>query len=686
MMPPFSDTLGYLIVIPTYRNPATTVGGPTLPSSVSTPPTWLLNGGSVSPTLVTINAELHAIVYQMPTPLLNTDVLTMSAPQGWATTAGAADLGGTSAGGTGSGALTVVNNVGLDVETQYATSSRAMKGAINVAPFGQNQLGQPRANHASRLGQAGWTGTVLTFDGTTLLPKTIGGGGVSCYLYNNNPNGIDANTYPVTEGRWRVTWGDQSTGVDGTHKKINIDLVGPTGWVEDTGAASPGTWDGLAWHGIYKEYVWTYPGTGHLGYIRLDIYSTAAGGDVTFPDVDLGQVELCVTAPSTADRNVADPANYDPLGVDPEYLLKHEQFRPRAVRWMADSAGFDTTGDSSMMDVADLDQRKVNDFLWSKRTPFPDIACDIVKVEPLPGSNAVLIPYQGGTQNLTLANWDDFSSRVVYLCTTDVDHGLKSNNFIGTRITPTTSAPNPVVDTGITLSGSILTTSGTTTISVSATAGLAGFIEIDSEQLGVLAILSPTSLSVSRGINGTTGTTHAPGAAVYTGLSFGIGFTPVWVTGARTFICHEQNNAVGANTTVRATVNYTAPDCPTFGQSLPQNNGSVPYEFQAKTTNTIAVANDSETILWTNFALLASDDLVTEVVQNRIAPYLTSPLVTAIFELSNELWNSIFHGFSAVAVPQASHTQGFSFHLSGALKVAGAVRTRGLPFPHSTFP
>ncbi len=641
MMPPFTDTLGRLIIIPAYLNPATTAGGPTLPVSVSTPPTFIVNGsGNITPTLVTIDAELRAIVYQMSVALLSTDVLTMAAPQGWAVTAGSGDLGGTSAGGTASGPLTVTNNVGRTVETQYDTTSRAMKMGVNSA--GSNSLAQPRVNWASRLFQAGWTGTVLTFDAATKLPATIGGGGVSCYLFATAGNGIDSSGYPMQEGRWRLSYGDASPGVDATHHKLNVELIGNTGWTEHI--ISAGTWDGSQWHDIVKEYTWVYPGDGSTSYIRLDLYSTAAGGVVTFPDKGNGQVELCVTSPGAADPDIPNPVSYDPLGVDSRYLEVHQTLRPRAIRWMNSNSAADVGGDTMPAYVADLDLRQVNDSLWSLQTPFPSTVVNIIKVEPVTSWDAI-IPYLAGTNAMTTANFADFSSNVLMFCTTDVDHGLYSNSQLIVFLT--TAAPNPVIDTGLTLDANIVTTSGTTTITISDTTGLSGtFLQIDSEQVGVLSVLSSTSLSVSRGIHGTTGATHTSGVTVYPGVSVDSGGHFAWVTGNRTFVISRSVPASTPNTTIVGEVDFTPPDCPTFDFTAPANSGSNPYEMQARLTNDVAAANAMETILWTNVPLLASDAVITEIVQNRIAPYIGS-FVTLVVELSNELWNFQFHQTSA---------------------------------------
>jgi hypothetical protein len=615
-------------------------------------------------------------------------------------------------------------------------------------------------NWANRLNPANWGG-VLTFDSATNLPKTIAGGAgaATCYLYSTGSNYIDIYGYPLTEGRWRLTYGDASTGVNSSTHKLTAQLIGGDAWTEHI--ISAGTWSVAdnCCHDIITEYTWVYGGTtGSI--IRLDLTSTAAGGDVTFPDKGNGQVELSITPPSVADRNVAVAANYDPIAPDAEYLLKHQQFRPGAIRWMPCSAQFDVTGGSYGVYVADLDSRKVDDFTWATQLPFPAPRINVIKVEPVTSFDAI-IPYLGvTTQAMTLANWDDFGSRVIYKCTTDVDHLLRTDNVAG--LTNPMTAPNPVVDTGLTLTGNIAsatgttavnigrdlssnitTTSGTTvvtvnstsgltgfiridseelgilaildgrdlscsrgingttgathtagaivypaatTISVSATSGLGNFLGIDSEQLGILSILGPTSLLVSRGVNGTTGATHTSGANVYVGISVEPGAVPMIATGARTFVVHELNFAVGANTTIKATVNYTPPNCPNFIYQFPPNNYSVPYEFQAKTTNSVALANGIETILWTNIALLATDDYITEVVQNRIAPYLTSPHVTLIVELANELWNPGFHGYYTVSElyrtspnPETSSTGFASYqdfiasrqhHINGVAKAA----------------
>ncbi len=639
MMDPFTDTLGVLIIVPLYLNPNTTIGGPTLPTAVITPPTWTKNGSPIVFDLITFDAEIRAIVYQYPSwgHSLATDVITMSAPPGWATTVGG-DLGGTGPGGTDSTPILVINNVGRTVETAYDTASRDMQLGVNMPHT--NALGQPRTNWCSRLAPSGWTGVVTSFDATTSLPSAIGVAGVSCYLFQTSSNGIDSRGYPLANGRYRLTYGDAAPGVGPSTKHITVQLIGNTGWV--AGASSPGTWDGAEWHDIWQEYVWTDPGTNTPSYIRLDLYSTASGGAVVFPDKGSGQVELCVTSPSAVNPNVANAADYAPLAIDSTYLKVNQELRPKALRFMDSNSTFDSSGDCFANQVADLALRAANDFSWAKQLPFPATTVNIIKVEPVT-SWAAIIPYLGTTNAMTTANYDDFSSNVLLLCTTDVDHGLYTASQFG--ISPTTAAPNPVINTGLTLTGNITTTSGTTTIGVSDTTGIAGnFIQIGSEQLGVLSVLGPTSLSVSRGVNGTTGATHSSGATVYPGVSVGNTGGFAWVTGARTFVCARLVLATTPNTTIVGEVDFTPPNCPTFNFSEPPNSGSNPYEMQAKITNAIATANNIETILWTNVGLMTPVALVTEIVQNRIAPYLTSPYVTLIFELSNEIWNFQFQG------------------------------------------
>ena len=66
---PFSDTTGWLVVIPTLQNSAVATGGPALPTSVVTTgalaPTWLLNGDSVSPVLLALDGTSQCVMYQL---------------------------------------------------------------------------------------------------------------------------------------------------------------------------------------------------------------------------------------------------------------------------------------------------------------------------------------------------------------------------------------------------------------------------------------------------------------------------------------------------------------------------------------------------------------------------------------------------------------------------------------------
>ncbi len=583
IMPPFSDVTGYLVIVPLYLNPATTLGGPAQPTSIVTPPTWLLNGSPVTPALVALGVSMHAILYQFPSPILATDTLTMSAGQDWALTTGSVGLGGTSAGGTGSAPIAVTNNAGKTVETQYDAVPTMTLGQ-NVSPFANsnNAPGQPRANWASRLtSPSGWTGgTVLTFDPTTGLPATLSGEGRGV-LFNNQGNGVDANGTFNTEGLYTLVYGDSSPGVTSnpsTGHKLTVSLQAGSSWNFVETIVSTGIWTGSAWTGITKTYQASYKGTGSYGLgLCVLIDSTAAGGAVAFPSKGNGQVELGVFPPSIADRNVSSPTNWDPLAVDPEYLLKLAG--SSCVRWMPDSAGFDFSGNSDMDTVADLAQRQVNDFLWTKQTVA---TCNIVKVEPILSSWDALIPYVG-TQSMSAENWyqGDIRSRALYLCTTDADHGLTPDVYLS--IAGTVAAPNPVV--------------------------------------------------VGTGVQ----------------LTVNLHGTPAYPTGVRTFVVEEYNGAIPstggasvANPTIAATVNYTAPNCPVLTVSKPGNQGSVPYEFQASVTNTIALANGRETILWTNVAFCADDSIVNAIWDILFAYCGANARVKYILELANEIWNSSF--------------------------------------------
>ncbi len=580
IMPPFTDITGYLVIVPLYLNPDTTLGGPAQPTSIVTPPTWSLNGSPVTPSLVALGTSMHAILYQFATPILATDVLTMSAGQGWALTSGSVGLGGTSAGGTGSAALTVVNNAGKTVESAYDLTPTMTLGQ-NVSPFANsnNAPGQPRANWASRLtSPSGWTGgTVLTFDPTTGLPATLSGEARGI-LFNNQGNGVDANGTFNTEGLYTLVYGDSSPGVNSSTHKLTVSLQAGASWNFTETVVSAGTWTGSAWTGITKTYHASYKGTGSYGLaLALLIDSTAAGGAVAFPSKGNGQVELGVFPPSPTDRSVSSPTNWDPLAVDPEYLLKLAG--SSCVRWMPDSAGFDFSGNSDMDAVADLAQRQVNDFLWTKQTTT---TCNIIKVEPIPSSWDAIIPYVG-TQSMSNENWyqGDIRSRALYLCTTDADHGLTPDVYLS--IAGTVAAPNPVV--------------------------------------------------VGTGVQ----------------LTVNLHGTPAYPTGARTFVVEEYNPAIPstggasvANPTIAATVNYTAPDCPVLTVSRPANQGSVPYEFQASVTNTIATENGRETILWTNVGFLADDSIVNAIWDILFAYCGANTHVKYILEVANEVWNFSF--------------------------------------------
>ena len=96
---PYIDTTGWLLQIPTVLT-AANGGGYAVPSAVSTPPTFVLNGvtlsGGTLPTLLYFNINIRPSCTRSR-PSHAGDVLTMSAAQGWATACGG-QLGGTSSG------------------------------------------------------------------------------------------------------------------------------------------------------------------------------------------------------------------------------------------------------------------------------------------------------------------------------------------------------------------------------------------------------------------------------------------------------------------------------------------------------------------------------------------------------------------------------------------------------------
>ncbi len=693
-------------------------------------PVFRLNDSVIVPTRMAISGLLYALVYQMPsgTSVAPTDVLTMSAPMGWASTV-AGLVAGTSSDGTMSTPLTVTNYSGQSTEF---SATKTIKPGYNTPPYapGPNVAGQPCANYARRLwkgdpaANGSWTGgTVLTYDPTTQLPKTLSGQGVG-YVMFGVPNGLDAHGSPSTEGLWTLVYGDASLGVTSnpsTGHKLTVGLQAVGAWnfveVNTPGVTSSGTWDGSAWRGITRTYQGSYSGSGvyDLG-LQVIIDSTASGGDVTFPSKGNGQLELGIFPPSPANRNVSSPTNWDPLGIDPEYLLKHQG--AHCLRWMATAGGNTTFGDSSMVVASDITQRQVNDFLWTKQSTT---TCFITKVEPVVGSFNCIVDYQASPQSISANNWHDGGSyfRSLMLCSCDGNHDLRTGDYF--TITPTSAAPGVAVrQDGLVLTSGILATGNPVTFTVSdpnppldgtfpiqigaeqftVTGGSAGSVtatrgtngtaaaahsigdpvysnfltaaisvltdplvitlsrtsglgvssqlQIDSEQVIVVAgTLTATTVSVSRGANGTTKATHAVGAIVYPSFPVTPGLVIPYVTSPTQFVIPWYHtylpNSGGAaltNPTIEATVNYNTPGAqPLVTVVKPSVRGSVPYEFAAKFTDTIAVARGSKTILWINVGLLATDDLVTEIIANRTIPFI-GPLVDVILELSNEVWNS----------------------------------------------
>ncbi len=386
MLDPYVDTSGNLIVIPLYGDPDTTLGGPATPVSINVVPTFKLNGSVITPTLASSTYfGLYGFVYEMPSrtggvAVAPGDVLTMSAPMGWAST----NFGlveGTSGSGLGSGPMTLINNTHAVVESAYDIT-KTMKIGYNTSGLAQNfgSPGQPRANWVSRV--SGWrfqSGLAANGLPSGNTPGTPCLGIIMAEVVNLIDNRYNAGI----QGLWTLPYGDASIGVTGSAPNVICDLQfnNPsfTAVQNPHGTDSPGHWDGTAWHGITKTYLVTYDGTGPFGSdIALNIDSV--NGHIGFPDMGGGQVELGIFPPSPADRGVSSPTTWDPLAGDPEFFKKLEG--AACVRWMADLGGFSITGDSAMIKVGDLAQRAVTDFLWSTNTT---ITSNIIKVEPIVG-------------------------------------------------------------------------------------------------------------------------------------------------------------------------------------------------------------------------------------------------------------------------------------------------------------
>jgi hypothetical protein len=128
---PYVDTTGWLLQIPVMIISARG-GGAATPTGVTTEPTFVLNGTTLSgaslPTLLPFNeggsSNLSAFTYQMVAQIQPGAVLTMAAAPGWASVSGGT-VGGTSSAGTGSAPLTVQNNSGLNLELALSADHEA---------------------------------------------------------------------------------------------------------------------------------------------------------------------------------------------------------------------------------------------------------------------------------------------------------------------------------------------------------------------------------------------------------------------------------------------------------------------------------------------------------------------------------------------------------------------------------
>lgn len=736
MMAPFTDVTGNAIYIPLYKDPTTTTGGFSPPQNINVVPVWKLNGSVITPTLIPLDINLYAFVYQMPsgTTLLATDVLTMSAPLGWAST-NAGIVQGTSSNGSLPTPLTVQNNVGQPVEPIYAVGSKPMKIGYNASAFGNadNSPATARANWVSKI-EGGTTAVPTWTGGLTYhangLPATITGTAGGVILFDQ-ANMVDANGTPGIEGLWTLAYGDSSSGVTSSAPNQVLEMTFNASWSIVRTVVSAGTWTGSAWTGIVKTYKGTYaPSGGNTGFnAGLGVTITSGNGNVDFPSKGNGQVEFGVFPPSPTNRLVSSPINWDPMGIDPEYLLKLAG--AKAIRWMADIHGFQFDGESMTKTVADLSAyRLVNDMLWSTGTT---ITTNVISAAPIGATFNAFIDYLGTTLTMSADNWNKSSlySQVPMLLTTDAPHGLRTGDFL--ILTGVTNVPQPVIrqdglkvatalnatdnpvtfttdsacqslvgdvvlidseqltitgvlNTSILVNASVTATRGTsgttlathsigapvyvnfltsaassgaTTLTLSRTGfpfGLppTSLLQIDSEQVQVVTLISTTSVTVTRAVNGTTAASHAVGALVSPVISLDTRNTKVspMVIDSTHFVI-----AIGSkylpigfatpvsNPTLAGTTTFTAPNQPSLALRRPINIGSVPYEFAAKVTNAIAVQNGFPTTLWINTSTLSTDALVTEIIANRTIPFLTTTNVNVVLQIGNELWNTSGTGF-----------------------------------------
>ncbi len=702
-MTPYVDTTGYLLFIPLYLNPDITAGGP-LPAyddvTVNTDPIFTVAGTPVTVTLLPHDPQCSFIAYQFSTPVTAGQVVTMSAPVGWASTT-SGTVGGTSAAGLGSAPVTCLNYAGTSRDSAVVTPT--CKAAWNVgggsagspAQIMRNWVRRIASNVPSIPGTPNWggTGSATSFDVNNLPASFTGGSGAYIYsalasLAVNDGCAIALPFLgtPDMQGTWTLIHGDATPGVDASTKKLVIDLtVFTVGWtVTLLDVVHAGDWDPSyttggatgAWHKIIKTYAITWSPTG--GDLRsaplLQIARTDnVGGAVVIPILANGQSELGLFEPSVADPTIPAtiPTNYldlfDVLAVSPLWLDKFAG--AHAIRWMPNQILFTSSGSGPLIYPADLDIRKSTDFLSTNHSV---LTLNITRIDPVSTSTPtqVIVDYINGdsTGTLPISLTPTHPNNIFCIATTESPHGARvgDNPTLYWPSGPTARAA--VSDSAyITLTANI--DAGQTTIPVSAFTNINGdggctIFNGAVFQLGPLTTdeqvevtggdPTSTNITVIRGTRGTTALAKPSGTVVYPASDLNVGGAnnPPFAISPTQLFGVLANRAVPRNAPRTPTLlyaqTYSSGNCPVFTTgNVPQFGGTSSYELCAHATGLVAAANpDGVCICWVNIPFFATDAAITACVNKMTADFLANPGLQLIVQVDNEMFNAFFYQHS----------------------------------------
>ncbi len=537
---PYVDTTGYLLFVPLYLNPVNTAGGP-LPAydivTVGTPPVITVAGTPVTVTVLPHDPQCSFISYQFATRVTIGQVVTMSAPVGWASTTSGA-VGGTSDNGLGSDPIVCLNHAGTSQDSVSVTPT--MKVAWNIPSAGSGASAHVLRNLARLMNSCEqnngvdrsiWhgNGAVTSLDANKMPASYTGGTSDTLMAYiSSTPanNGCDSRGTPALYGTMTLIHGDATPGVDASTKVLQIDIVTLTaGWtVTLLNIVHSGDWDGTAWHKIIKTYAVTWSPSGGdinsgvlLQIRRVDsMGNPVAGGPVVIPILANGQSELGVFEPSVADPDVpvTIPSNYldlfDPLAVSPHFLAKLAG--AGAIRWMPDQILLTFSGSQPLCYPYDLDIRKSTDFFM---TTYNILTMNITRVDPVSTSipTGAVVDYINGDSTGTIPIYPTTNrfNTVLSTMTTASPHGIRTGDSYVAARPLALGIPSITLTSAIDAVQTVIPLSTVTNLAAGMILQLGG---AGSEKVQFVSA-SSLNATVIRGVRGTTAQTNSNGNSVY---------------------------------------------------------------------------------------------------------------------------------------------------------------------------